>query len=266
MILRVILYFCFLNIGRMELKNYQREGIISTWSNSKSHAEFLACASHNTSSDLYDVDILSVDLTERSKNLNVVGSVQYGSQFECLAWDCFGEKDGSYPYGLLFGGMRNGSFTIWNPAEIIGNTNTINSNFDEQKALLYEEEADEDGFPITCAEWNTLKNNYLVFGSTEVLLADVGKDVSNPSLMSFGRKNPHENSYVTSVAWNKEVNYILASAGANGLIALWDIKKNDCIFHFKDTPSSAGDRNVSVAWSKSIATQIAVTLDDEKKN
>jgi len=51
------------------------------------------------------------------------------------------------------------------------------------------------------------------------------------------------------------------------LIALWDIKKNDSIFHFKDSPSSSsGNRNVSVAWSKSINAQIAVALDDEKKN
>ena len=52
------------------------------------------------------------------------------------------------------------------------------------------------------------------------------------------------------------------------MIALWDIKKNDSIFQFKDGVASSGNarRNVTVAWSKSIATQIAVALDDEKKN
>ena len=85
--------------------------------------------------------------------------------------------------------------------------------------------------------------------------------------MSIGKKNPHEGSRVTSVAWNNEVNYIFASAGENGVIALWDIKKNDSIFQFRDSPSSTNaNRNVTVAWSKSIATQIAVALDDEKKN
>jgi len=31
-----------------------------------------------------------------------------------------------------------------------------------------------------CAEWNALKNNYLAFGSTDLLILDIGKDISNP--------------------------------------------------------------------------------------
>ena len=42
-----------------------------------------------------------------------------------------------------------------------------------------------------CAEWNALKNNFLAFGSTNVLLTDIGKNVSDPKIMSIGRKNPH---------------------------------------------------------------------------
>jgi protein transport protein SEC31 len=81
-----------------------------------------------------------------------------------------------------------------------------------------------------------------------------------------GKKNPHEGSYVTSVAWNKEVAHILASASENGLIALWDIKTDSSIFQFRDNSVSSGQRNVVICWSKNISTQIAVTLDDEKKN
>ncbi len=31
-----------------------------------------------------------------------------------------------------------------------------------------------------CAEWNSLKNNFLAFGSTDVLILDIGKDIENP--------------------------------------------------------------------------------------
>lgn len=59
----------------------------------------------------------------------------------------------------------------------------------------------------------------------------------------------------------------MASASENGLIALWDIKSNRSIFEFKDSPSSnVGNRNVVICWSKTISTQLAVTLDDEKRN
>ncbi len=62
--------------------------------------------------------------------------------------------------------------------------------------------------------------------------------------------------------------HIFASASSNGLIALWDIKSKSSIFQFKDSPNTANTvgRNVVICWSKNISTQIAVTLDDEKKN
>ena len=54
-----------------------------------------------------------------------------------------------------------------------------------------------------CAQWNALKNNYLAFGSTDLLLLDIGKDISNPEIKKPGNRNPHEGSYITSVSWNK---------------------------------------------------------------
>ena len=85
-----------------------------------------------------------------------------------------------------------------------------------------------------CKKFNfsirSLKNNFLAFGSTSLLLMDVGKDASDPTIMAPSKKNPHEESYITSCAWNKEVAHILASAGSDGLIALWDIKTQKSIF------------------------------------
>jgi len=100
-----------------------------------------------------------------------------------------------------------------------------------------------------------------------LLILDVGRDISDPEPFKPGKKNPHEGSYVTSVSWNKEVANILASASENGLVALWDVKANNSIFQFKDSGvASSSNRNVVICWSKSISTQIAVTLDDEKQN
>jgi hypothetical protein len=47
---------------------------------------------------------------------------------------------------------------------------------------------------------------------------------------------------------------------------LYDIKVNRSIFNFKDNSSNNNQRQVEVAWSKQISTQIAVALDDDKKN
>ena len=75
----------------MELKNYQRQGCTAVWSNSKIHNELLACSSPNPASEaLFDLDILSVDLADRGKDLGQVGKASYNVGFRCLAWDTFG--------------------------------------------------------------------------------------------------------------------------------------------------------------------------------
>ena len=51
-------------------------------------------------------------------------------------------------------------------------------------------------------------------------MIDVGKELAPPELLKPSATNPHEGSYITSVAWNKSVSHILASAGSDGLICL----------------------------------------------
>lgn len=64
----------------------------------------------------------------------------YNASYQCLAWGTFGEKEGSLPYGLIFGGMDNGSFTLWNPAEMIGiNSDIAEAHIDDQNSFIYAE-------------------------------------------------------------------------------------------------------------------------------
>lgn len=95
---------------------------------------------------------------------------------------------------------------------------------------------------------------------------DIGENLSEPNIFKISEKNPHAGSYITAVAWNKEVAHIMASASDNGLIALWDVKVNKSIFTFNDSPNGLSQKNVNIAWSKSVFAQIAVTLDEENKN
>lgn len=81
-------------------------------------------------------------------------------------------------------------------------------------------------------------------------MIDVGKELSPPELLKPSATNPHEGSYITSVAWNKSVSHILASAGSDGLIALYDIKSKKSIFNFRDNSSNNNTRQVEIAWSK----------------
>jgi hypothetical protein len=138
----------------MKIKHYDRQGVVA-WSNSKSHSELLASASFQEDQGLYQLDILSLDLQERSKNLNVIGSGYSDAAFRCLAWDNFGEKD-NFSHGLIFTGMDNSSFKLWSPAQMVATYGarpapSIDSlEWQEQEGLvIYEEELDNQ-FPVMC--------------------------------------------------------------------------------------------------------------------
>lgn len=248
----------------MLLKSFRKSGVVS-WSNSKNNSHLIACAGiQPNSAGRYDLDVVSLDIVEKSKELPIVGSTSCEKPFRSLAWDCFGEKENIYPYGLIFGGMEDGAVTIWNAKDLFQKNR---QETDVPLGLVYQEEDPVIDYPIMCAEWNSLKPNLLGYGCSEVIIMDVGKGFGedNELYIKPGHKNPHVNSYVTAVTWNKEVPHIMASASENGLIALWDIKTTSSIFQFRDNSQSTGSRNVSISWSKSISTQIAVTLDDENK-
>ena len=75
----------------MELKNFHKPGYLA-WSNSKNHSELLASASLNEQNGLYSLDILEIDMQDRAKKLNPIGSAYTEVPFRCIAWDNYGEK------------------------------------------------------------------------------------------------------------------------------------------------------------------------------
>lgn len=75
----------------MEIKYFDKPGYIA-WSNSKNHSELLASASIYEEEGFYSLNILELDLQERAKKINVIGSGYTNTAFRCVAWDTFGEK------------------------------------------------------------------------------------------------------------------------------------------------------------------------------
>ena len=99
--------------------------------------------------------------------------------------------------------------------------------------MLNDFEENEEGKPITQLEFNPNLDNLIActFGN-EVKIIDIGPNIEEPVVFNPGDVNYHEDSRVCSVAWNKKVKYILASASENGLVIIWDLKTNHEIFHF----------------------------------
>lgn len=77
----------------MEIKHYAKSSLVC-WSNSKTHSELLASAALDPDPDnLYHLDLLHLDLQDRSQALQVVGNGYTNIPFRCVAWDVYGEKN-----------------------------------------------------------------------------------------------------------------------------------------------------------------------------
>lgn len=61
---------------------------------------------------------------------------------------------GTYSNGLIFTGMEDGSFLLWNPQNIISSyppPPPTTEGLETQQCIIYKEEAEEEQFPVMCA-------------------------------------------------------------------------------------------------------------------
>ena len=65
------------------------------------------------------LEIFSMDLGSRSQEMPVLGSVQTADRFHRLAWGSKGVDTGRLPYGMIAGGMVDGTIKIFDPALMI---------------------------------------------------------------------------------------------------------------------------------------------------
>lgn len=66
---------------------------------------------------------------------------------------------------------------------------------------------------------------------------------------------------VTCLAWNNQVQHILASTAAGGKCVVWDLRKNESIIKVSDAMSKM--RSKIVSWNPDVATQMCLASDDD---
>ena len=91
------------------------------WGASSAHANLIASGTKaGAISDSFDntshLELFSLDLMSSSQEMALLGSVQTNERFHRLAWGNAGMADGSLPYGIIAGGMDDGTVKIFNPA------------------------------------------------------------------------------------------------------------------------------------------------------
>ncbi|KAF5318593.1 hypothetical protein D9619_010994 [Psilocybe cf. subviscida] len=139
------------------------------------------------------------------------GSVKDTARFNRLAW---GHVDASRPHGIIAAGLENGELALWDPSKIISGAGA--------ESLILRNTTHMG--PVRSLDFNPIQTNLLASGGVggEVYIWDL-KDPSKPYSPTPGQKSSKLDE-ITSVAWNQQVQYVLAGASSTGYTVVWDLR------------------------------------------
>uniref|UniRef100_A0A8C1U674 Protein transport protein Sec31A n=1 Tax=Cyprinus carpio TaxID=7962 RepID=A0A8C1U674_CYPCA len=221
------------------------------WSPAPQHPTYLALgtaaqqldASFNTSSAL---EIFEMDFADTSLDMKLRGTLPTSNRFHSLIWVAFDPEGLS---GRLIGGSESGSVTVFSPDAILGAG---------EDAVIGQ--SHKHTGPVRALDYNRFQSNLVASGASdsEIYIWDLNS-FSNP--MTPGTKSqPAED--VSVVAWNSQVQHILASANPSGKAIVWDLRKNEPIIKISDHSNRM--HCSGMLWHPEVATQLLLASEDDR--
>ncbi|XP_061703672.1 protein transport protein Sec31A isoform X2 [Syngnathoides biaculeatus] len=237
----------------MKLKEIERTAIQS-WSPAQQHPIYLATgtsahqldASFSTNASL---ELFELDLSDPSLNMRSCGSYSSSHRYHKLVWGPCRADTQDHPAGLVIAGGENGNVILYDAAKIIAG---------ESEAVVAE--SDRHTGPVRGLDINPFQTNLFASGGneSEIYIWDVN---NFESPMTPGPKTqPVED--IGCVAWNRQVQHILASASPSGRASVWDLRKNDLIIKVSDHSNRM--HCSGLAWNPEVATQLVLASEDDR--
>lgn len=193
-------------------------------------------ASFDTTSKL---EVYSVNLNENGHDMPKLASLPQEQRFHSLVW----------APKVLVGGMERGFVQVYDVSKLLKNENPLIFSKDKHTGS------------VNSLDLNPFQNNLLASGASdsEIFIWDLNK-LSMP--MTPGAKSqPLEE--VKSVAWNRQVQHILASTASSKCV-VFDLRKNEPIIKVSsDATSGARMKYKPVAWHPEVATQLCLASEDD---
>lgn len=189
------------------------------------------------------LDLYQVDLSSPSSELTLHGSFETESCFSKLLWSDYSTTNSK---NLLIGGLENSKICLYDYERMLNNSNSLVQSLGKHTGA------------VSALDINPFQQNLLASGagSSDIFIWDL----NNPQVpMTPGTKlQPLED--INCVAWNNQVQHILAST-SSGKCVVWDLRKNESIIKVSDSVSKM--RIKLVAWHPDVATQMCLSSEDD---
>ncbi|KAF1491480.1 Protein transport protein Sec31A, partial [Pygoscelis antarcticus] len=237
----------------MKLKEIDRTAM-QAWGPAQQHPIYLATgtsaqqldATFSTSASL---EIFELDLSDPSLDMKSCATFSSSHRYHKLIWGPHSMTSGERVSGVLIAGGENGNVILYDPAKIItGGTEVIIAQKDKHTG------------PVRALDVNMFQTNLVASGAneSEIYIWDLN-NFATP--MTPGVKTqPLED--ISCIAWNRQVQHILASASPSGRATVWDLRKNEPIIKVSDHNNRM--HCSGLAWHPDVATQMVLASEDDR--
>ncbi|KAJ0247821.1 Protein transport protein SEC31 A [Hirschfeldia incana] len=202
-----------------------------------------------------NLEIFELDFNSEDHELKLLGQCSSSERFTRLAWGSYGSGSEESHYGLIAGGLVDGSIGLWNPLSLIRNESAHVRHLSKHKG------------PVRALEFNVISPNQLASGDDEgtICIWDLA-NTSEPSHVLKGTGS-YTQGEISSVSWNREFKHVLASTSYIGTTVIWDVNNKKAITGFKNSESSdrfKGLISCSVLqWDPDNCNQIMIASDED---
>uniref|UniRef100_A0A8D1DFF5 Protein transport protein Sec31A n=1 Tax=Sus scrofa TaxID=9823 RepID=A0A8D1DFF5_PIG len=237
----------------MKLKEVDRTAM-QAWSPAQNHPIYLATgtsaqqldATFSTSASL---EIFELDLSDPSLDMKSCATFSSSHRYHKLIWGPHKMDSQGHVSGVLIAGGENGNTILYDPSKIIAG--------DKEVVIA---QNDKHTGPVRALDVNIFQTNLVASGAneSEIYIWDLN-NFATPMTPGAKTQPPED---ISCIAWNRQVQHILASASPSGRATVWDLRKNEPIIKVSDHSNRM--HCSGLAWHPDVATQMVLASEDDR--
>uniref|UniRef100_G3THI4 Protein transport protein Sec31A n=1 Tax=Loxodonta africana TaxID=9785 RepID=G3THI4_LOXAF len=237
----------------MKLKEVDRTAM-QAWSPAQNHPIYLATGTSAqqldaTFSTNASLEIFELDLSDPSLDMKSCATFSSSHRYHKLIWGPHKMNSKGNVSGVLIAGGENGNIILYDPSKIIAG--------DKEVVIA---QNDKHTGPVRALDVNIFQTNLVASGAneSEIYIWDLN-NFATPMTPGAKTQPPED---ISCIAWNRQVQHILASASPSGRATVWDLRKNEPIIKVSDHNNRM--HCSGLAWHPDIATQMVLASEDDR--
>lgn len=237
----------------MKLKEIDRTAM-QAWSPAQNHPIYLATGTSAqqldaTFSTNASLEIFELDLSDPSLDMKSCATFSSSHRYHKLIWGPHKMDSKGDVSGVLIAGGENGNIILYDPSKIIAG--------DKEVVIA---QKDKHTGPVRALDVNIFQTNLVASGAneSEIYIWDLN-NFATPMTPGAKTQPPED---ISCMAWNRQVQHILASASPSGRATVWDLRKNEPIIKVSDHSNRM--HCSGLAWHPDVATQMVLASEDDR--